>query len=529
MTATSALVRHLLRGSRIRTASFALLFALIGYASAAGYRGAYPTLSDRIGFDHSFGQNQMFRLFYGVPRDLLSVGGYSAWRVAGFCSILAGAWGITSAVSALRGEEEAGRAETVLAAPVTRVQMFCAAIVALALGTVALWLATLLGLIAAGLALDGSAYLALATVAPAFALGAGGALASQLAATRRLALELASAGLALALAARVVADTATGLGWLRWATPLGWSEQMRAFTGPRPVVIALFVLASALLLALAAKLATMRDLDSGLLQGSDSHPPRLSLLSSPMALALREERLSLTVWIAGTALYGLITGMLSTSISKTNLPTGLQHELAKLGAGSITTPAGALGFYFLFFLVIVCLFACAQIAAVRREEAQARVETLLVAPLSRGRWLAGRGLLACAGAAAVALTAALTAWAGALTQGAGISLWRMLEAGANCLPLALMFLGLGLLAFGLVPRASSALAYGLLAAAFVWELFGSLLGASHWLVQLTPFQHVGLVPGQAIRLGDGALMLAVALASSLLAWRTFARRDLVGS
>jgi ABC-2 type transport system permease protein len=92
-----------------------------------------------------------------------------------------------------------------------------------------------------------------------------------------------------------------------------------------------------------------------------------------------------------------------------------------------------------------------------------------------------------------------------------------------------MFLGLGLLAFGLVPRASSALAYGLLAAAFVWELFGSLLGASHWLVQLTPFQHVGLVPGQAIRLGDGALMLAVALASSLLAWRTFARRDLVGS
>lgn len=44
-------------------------------------------------------------------------------------------------------------------------------------------------------------------------------------------------------------------------------------------------------------------------------------------------------------------------------------------------------------------------------------------------------------------TASVLAWAGATTQGARVSLPRMLEAGANCLPAAQLFLALGALAF----------------------------------------------------------------------------------
>ena len=78
----------------------------------------------------------------------------------------------------------------------------------------------------------------------------------------------------------------------------------------------------------------------------------------------------------------------------------------------------------------------------------------------------------------------------------------MLEAGANCLPVALLFLGIAALAYALVPRASAGIAYGLVRVAFLWNLFGSLLGAPKWLVELTPFAHVGLVPGAAVP-GDG--------------------------
>ena len=89
-----------------------------------------------------------------------------------------------------------------------------------------------------------------------------------------------------------------------------------------------------------------------------------------------------------------------------------------------------------------------------------------------------------------------------------ISLPRMLEAGANCLPVALLFLGIAALAYAVVPRASAGIAYGLVTLAFLWHLVGALLGVPRWLVDLTPFAHVGLVPTQPFRTGAAAVMLA---------------------
>jgi hypothetical protein len=165
--------------------------------------------------------------------------------------------------------------------------------------------------------------------------------------------------------------------------------------------------------------------------------------------------------------------------------------------------------------------------AAREEELEARLQTLLSEPLGRSRWLGGRLLLAVAGAAALSLAIGLLTWAGAASQGAGVSLAQMLEAGANCMPVALLFLGLAALAYATVPRASSAIAYVLVAVAFMWDLLGSLLGVPRWLVELTPFEHVGLVPAQAFRGGAAAAMGAIGVLAALAALVLFRRRDLV--
>ena len=146
------------------------------------------------------------------------------------------------------------------------------------------------------------------------------------------------------------------------------------------------------------------------------------------------------------------------------------------------TPKGYLGFSFLFFVLRVSLFACSQIAAARHEEADQRLETLLALPVSRRRWLGGRLVLAVAGAAAISLSAGVLAWAGAASQGVDVSLATMLGAGANCLPVSLLFLGIAALAYAAVPRAAAGIAYGLVTVAFLWQLFGALLGAPRWLV-----------------------------------------------
>ena len=528
MSASSALARRAFADSRTRNASFALLFLVAAAAQVVGYRTTYPTRADRIAFARTFGDSSAIRLFYGVPHDLLTVGGYAAWRVGGILSLFAAVWGVLAAVRALRGEEDTGRLELILAAPLARRRALAASLVAIAAGAVALWLAVFAGLAGSRLPAGGSAYLALAVVSPVLPFAGVGAVASQIAPTRRLALGLAFAPVAIAFALRVVADTAAGVGWLRWATPLGWVEQMRAFAHPEPAVLLLPALAGFVLLAAAVALSAHRDVGSGFLRAGDGGDPRLRLLSSTLQQALRGELAGLSAWIAGIGGFALIMGIISKSFSS-GLSETLRRQLGKLGGASLVTPAGALSFYFVFFAVVISLFAGAQVVAARREEAEGRLETLFALPVARARWLAGRLLLAAAGALALALVAGALAWAGAASQGAGVPLLRMLEAGANTLPAVCLFLGLAALAFALAPHATALAGYGLIVAALLWELVGGALGAPGWALQLSPFHHLALIPLHPFRPLSAVVMLIAGAAAAAAGVRAFGRRDLTGA
>lgn len=528
MSASSAVARRAFADGRARTASFALLFAFAAAAQVIGYRSTYPTRADRLAFARTFGDNGAIRLFYGVPHDLLTVGGYAGWRVGGFMSLFAAVWGVLAAVRAFRAEEDSGRLELILAAPVAHRRLVVASLVAIAAGGCVLWLATFIALAASRLPVGGSAYLALTVTSPVPVFVGVGGLASQVAPNRRLALGLSLAVMAAAFAVRVIADTVSGLGWLRWTTPLGWVEELRPFAHPDPWVIALPVCSGLLLLLPVSAIAARRDVGAGLIRLSDSSEPRLALLSSPLLQALRSELGALAAWVAGVGALALIMGIISNSFSS-GLSASLRQRLEQVGGGSLITPSGVLGFYFLFFALVISLFAGAQIAVAHREEAEQRLETLFALPAARRRWLLGRLLLAMLGAFGLALAAAALAWAGAASQHADVALVRMLEAGLNCLPAVFLFLGLAALGFAAVPRATSLIAYGLVVAAFLWELIGAVLGAPHWTLGLSPFHHIALVPVEPFRPLSAGTMLAIAAAATVVALVLFERRDLTGA
>jgi ABC-2 type transport system permease protein len=523
-----ALVRRATLDGRVRTIAFGYLFAAVGYINPSTYASAYPTLASRLGFAHGFANNKAVVLFYGKAYDLLTAGGFAAWRTGGTLALFAAVFGLFAAVRAMRTEEDTGRAEIVLAAVVSRPTVFVSSLLAIAAGTTLLWLAEFLGLVFASLPAGSSAYLALATVSVVPVFVGVGALASQLAPTRRMALQLGLGVFAVAFLLRVVADTSSGVQWLRWATPLGWAEELRPFTGPQPLALVLPLAAATVLLAASAWIFAGRDIGAGLLSARDSAAPRLWLLSSPTAHALREERGSLVAWTLSVAAFGLIIGIVSKSVNKSVISNGLEKQLEKFGTGPIVTPRGYLAFAFIFFVLATSLFACAQLAAARHEEEEERLETLLALPVGRRQWLLGRLGLALAGAVAISLTAGVLTWLGAQIEGINLSLPRMLEAGANCMPVSLLFLGLAALAYAIVPRASSGIAYGLVAIAFLWYLFGSLVGVPKWLVDATPFAHVGAVPVQPFRIGAAAIMITIGLATATAAVAWFQQRDLLG-
>ncbi|MGZ4177391.1 MAG: polyketide antibiotic transporter [Solirubrobacteraceae bacterium] len=520
------LVRRQLADHRRRTLAFGALFAGVAYIQPAAYRHAYPTLASRESFARTFGGDKAIRLFYGVPHDLLTIGGYTAWRVGAVLAVVAGIWGLVAAAGALRGEEDALRAETVLALPVDRTGTLGAALTALAVQAAVILFVLWGALLAAGLPAPQSAFLAIAvgSTIPVF-IGIG-ALASQLVATRRRAVELAAGCLALAFATRVLADTAGGVGWLRWLSPMGWVEEMRPFAHPAPAVLALPAAAGAALIAASLSIARRRDVGTAVWQSHDARLPRRWGLGSPEGFALRSEAVPLLWWLIGIGTFAALIGMISKSVSAGGIPPALRRELARVGGGTVTTPAGYLGFTFLIFVLVLGLFACSQVSAARTEELEGRLETMLAAALGRARWLAGRLLVAAAALGLLSLTAALLAWSGARAAGARVSLSGLLEAASNGVAVGLLFLGLGALAYALVPRAATALAYGLVTVSFLWQLFGSALGAPRWLINLSPFAHLGLAPAQPFRLGPVIVMAAIGLAGAGAAAPVLRRRDL---
>jgi polyether ionophore transport system permease protein len=522
-----ALIGRSFRDARALTIVFTYLFAVYSFVQPVGYRRVYTTQASREAFAHSFATNPGLRLLYGEPHNVAAVAGYTAWRVGGVLAIAAAIFGVLAAVRALRGEEDAGRTELVLAGIVSRRTVYLAAMAAIGAATLILWAAEFAGFAVGGLPVGGAAYLALTTasVIPVFA--GIGAVASQIAPSRRLAAEISGGAAGLFFLLRVIADTVAGAGWLRWVTPLGWAEEMRPFAGARPAVLLLPVVATALLLGVAARLGATRDVGSGLIRERTGASPRLWLLSSPTAQALRGQRDGLIAWAGSFVVFSFILGVVASSVSSSGIPASADSAFAKLGAGSILTPSGYLAFIFFFYVLGISLFACAQIGNARHEEASQQLETLLALPVGRTGWLAGRLLIAACACAVISLLSGLLTWAGATAGGTSVPVGQMLEAGANCLPAALLFLGIAALAYAAAPRVSAAIGYGVIVLTFLWQAVGALLGAPGWLVGLTPFAHIGLVPAAPFRAAAAVVMIGIGLAATVAALAVFRRRDLI--
>ena len=171
-------------------------------------------------------------------------------------------------------------------------------------------------------------------------------------------------------------------------------------------------------------------------------------------------------WAVAIAATSLLEGFIAKQGgSALTTSVSVERALSRLGASGGSAKA-YLGLAFLTLAVMVAFVAAGQVGSARAEEAEGRLDDLLVRPVRRSGWLAGRAGVATALVVAGGLLAGLCTWAGAATQSSGVGIVTLLEAGANVVPPSLCILGLGFLALGAWPRAAGAVTYGFLA----WSL-----------------------------------------------------------
>ncbi|MGB7981240.1 MAG: hypothetical protein WCF36_10685 [Candidatus Nanopelagicales bacterium] len=527
LTGTGEMVRLALRRDRILVPAWVLGISGMAYFSAAATVGLYPELPERVAAVEAVNGSAALVAMYGRIYEPTSLGELSLFKMTAFGAALIGALMVVLAVRHTRHEEEAGRLELVGSAAVGRQAPMAAALLLTALTCGSLGLLTAAGLVLAGLPAGGSLAFGAAWAATGMLFAVVGVVAAQVSISGRGATGLGLMVVAAAYLIRAVGDLAEGgPGWLSWLSPIGWSQQVRAFSGTRWATLALPMLAIAILVPVAFWLRSRRDLGAGLL--ADRPGPARGSIGSALGLAARLQRSTFLAWAVAATLLGVVLGSVADSVGGFLDSPGMTELLVKLGGEQ-----GLIDMFLAAELGISgSIMAAYGIVATRwlpAEEEAGRAEAVLATGTSRRQWAGAHTLLALLGVAALMILIGLSIGLGhALSSGDPAQVLRVGWAAVARIPAAWVMVGLAVAIWGLRPRLAW-LAWLLFVAFLMIGEFGALWDLPAWVRNLSPFTHSPIVPGpDPAYLGLPVLVVAAAGLVALGIDR-FTRRDVLST
>ncbi len=536
LTGTGRLVRLAVRRDRIVLPVWIGAIAALAWAVVASYQDTLPSAADRLATATFSAGNPLARVFDG-PASGTEIGAMAmveGWKILAVLTALMAA---QTVVRHTRQDEETGRAELLGSAVVGRHARLVAALVVAFGASVAVGVTSAV-LIAAptGLSWSGACAVGMAAAGMGWVFAAIAAVAAQVFSTARGANAVAGGALGVAFGLRAAGDV-TGTvtdgvfvesRWPSWLSPYGWGQQVRPFAEDNWWIAGLFVGLAVLLVAVAFVLADRRDVGPGMVPPRAGPPRAAASLTSPFGLAWRLQRAVLGVWLAGLAVFGAAFGSIGDSVETYVADSDAMREMLQ----ALAPGAEVVDLFYVFTMAIIGVAAGGYVVQallrMRGEEVSGRVEPLLATSVGRHRWLASHVTIVVGGTALVLLGAGLAA---GLTYGAASGRWAegigdLLAAAAVQVPATLALGGFVVAAFGLLPRWAGPVTWFALAVALVMGQLGKLFELPQWLMNVSPFSHVPLVPAEPFTATPVVWLSAAALALGAVGFAAFRRRDL---
>ncbi len=528
MATSRVITEHVIKQRRKVSVALGWMIGVVTLSSIYGYRAAYPQHLDRLRLSASFSHDAGIAAVFGPARSLDTVAGFTAFRTLGVIPIIVAIWAMLSATRALRGEEESGRWEILISAPITKRRATLATIRGL-YGSlfITLIVASVLMIITSrvshNFSVSAGLFFATTLIAASFFFTSVGALTSQLASTRRLAATQAGLVLGISFLLRAVADASPGIAWLHWLSPLGWITESAPLTKTRWLGLTLILAGTVILTTLSVALSSRRDLGASLVPERITHRVGTKI-NGTMTLWLKLQRASIGGWIAGFFFMSFAFGLVAHGATKAfGSSSGIQKTFANLGISKMSE---------LFFGVIFMMLtsglmfaAVSHVSALREQESEGYLDHILVTPISRTRTLLSRMSVSAGAFFAIGLSAGLGAFSGSSLSGGRLSLKDALLAGVNTVPSALLIFGITVAVFGLAPRATTIFGQSLLAWSFLLELIGSSLKLNHWLLDTSVLHHMAFAPAASPRWGQAALVVGIGAVMIAVGISAFNHRD----
>lgn len=519
---TRQLVRLVVRRDRIRLPVWVLAIVAIVYFSAEAVRSTYSSVEQIAGYAETLGNSPAAIAMAGPPYALHTLGGIVVNEI-GFTALIGVAlMNVFLVVRHTRAEEEQGRTEVIRSTVVGRQAGLVAALLEAIFGSALVGAGVTASMLGLDLAAADSVLYGAAVACFGVTMAGVAAVACQLSEHARGAIGIALAFLGAAFLLRAVGDV-QGNG-VSWTSPMGWSQQVRAFGEPRwwPLLLSLGFSAGAL--AGAVALSTRRDLGAGILPPQPGAERAATWLTTPTGLAWRLQRGALIGWAVGVFIGGAAFGSFSREVSTMVRDN---PDLAEFFTRSgVSLVDSFLATAVLLMNIIAAGFAASSALRLRSEEVAGRLEPVLATSVSRTRWMLSGLTVTLAGTTVVVAAAGLGVGLAhaTVTDDLG-AVGRLFGYAVSYLPAVLTLAAGVAVLFGWVPRLAT-LVWAALALFFVVGYFGDLFDLPGWLRDVSPYTHTPLVPADdpaALPLVVISLVAAGLVAAGVAGFR---RRDI---
>lgn len=477
--------------------------------------------------------NPTMRALLGPAFDLGSAGGFTFWRVGTFAAAALGMMAALGVIRSTRAEEEEGRVELVRAGAVSPAAPLAAGVIlslsaCLATGLIcALLMLATTGVAAGsvatglGLTLTGTMFVGVAAVMAQVFPSARTA--------RVWSLGIVLGGLYLARAMVDASASSPTIDAVRWAMPLDWAALARPYASERWWVFLLPLTVTVVLIGLAFRLESIRDLGSGMLAAKKGPASASPALSGAVGLSWRLQRVSMIGWAVGILLTAVGMGTMTNSLDSIYSDQPALGDLLRKMAG------GTQGIRDAFFVAmlgivasIVTLAGIMLLSRLRSEETAGHAEVMLSTATSRWRYALSSLVPAiCLPVILLVLTGAMMPISQAVQDGSASLIGSMTMAALALTPGIILVIGFAMLLLGWKPRW-----YGLAWAVIGWSMLASwvfaLLDPPEWLLKLHPWGYLPHLPTDPMRWGAFSIELAAGLAMAMIGLVGYRRRDIAG-
>ncbi len=522
LAGTPTLIRFAARRERVRVPVYLFLLVATVASTVAQSESLYATQAERADYARTVEGNPGLIALVGRAYDLMTPGGDTAWQLGGLGAITAGLMSMFILGRHTRGEEQSGRSELVRANVVGRHAAITAGLVVVVVVNVLLAVLVALSMIAADQPAAGSWALGASLGGAGLFFGAVAAVALQVNQSTGGAYGLVGAVLGGSYLLRAAGDV--GDGTLSWLSPVGWAQSMRPYADERWWPLLLLLAGAALLTVVAFALLERRDDGAGLVAPRPGPARASRALTNPVGLVLRLLRGSLIGWAIGLFLAGVSVGLVGQDVDSLLGDSAEVDKLYMQTSGSLVDNYLAVSLSSM--ALIGTAFAVQAMLRMRSEETAGRAESLLATALARPRWAGGH--LAVAVGGSLAILAALGLGAGVADAISSDDAGRVAVLFGSALALApavWVLAGAALALIGLVPRAAMA-AWGLLGACFLLLYLGPLLSLPDWVMDISPYTHIPLLPAAELDVVPLIVLTVIAAALAAVGVVGLRRRDI---